>query len=1196
MIKQAGDRVTLNEYCLKLDKLNAFAMINGYENAGEHIYQAIYCAKGPKTFPMLITLAKTKSPYKPSAIADSLDYGTFSVAHKYVAILDSEYFIENSHEFWGKACSNSLFDIWAPESPYKFFTESKKDPLQHRILLLRVFEIEEAFLPEEVRPKTTYYDQILRENREVVINRPVIEDEEFDRIKLTLKKITNENSKQEHKSISSYMELQKRIKEWSNAYIEGHKNALDVASLTGHWYYSPIYDTFGPLKFIGYKSIKIDEYMSEDLDGRETESAIEKLNDYMVLQDSNPNSKKYNKRLDNFLSAQKKVKRVTAKIHISERNALRKMMFYLHQANEIFSYKWVMLKALLDSTDDNSKSTHEHFWEFYRNRKIDGFPVEKEGSAVLTIDLETFQRSQLSSILDAPFQAINNSSAGKNIIVRENSEYRFDHKIVNELPEYRDELIAFIEFRINQYFDKTKTVDRNVWWVNQGKTYTQERAGGFIWAPITNKQGNSVSHWDSMVHVNKGDIVISYSKKKIVAISIAKEKAYNYENELSDQLWERAGRQIDLSYHELTNPILLQELQPLMQGINQTLDKNKPFNSVNGINQGYLFGFSVGGIKQITEKFRDRIPSEILKILGEEYNQLSDAINGAQQMDFLKFLEIEGFHFSGSQIKNFVLSLKTKQFVILTGNSGTGKTKLAQLYARYIGSLKPDVPLSSFTGGLIGRKWFKLSFNDKAVVQSFQGTGKKIDQIRQTILNEGLMSLGWLDNEDDREPKQKEMMKDLKPDDVIVAYQGGFIIGGIGLVEQPHFFDDRGDAFEAFNESTKNFIRVNWLFKGPLRIKDFQFEEYKVPGFGMWVDTIHQLSDSHVERFLDYLIRREVNLSEATLEKPKSKYALIPVGANWTDKRHLLGYHNVITERYQETKTLKLILEAQKAESKGRSTPFFLILDEMNLSHVERYFSDFLSALESAERIPLHDSDEIEQEHGVPKELGLPKNLYVIGTVNVDETTYMFSPKVLDRANVIEFNTASALKYLSGDLFSGNSKNLPVFPGEKSNGDLTPAKIFKKMEEVNIQDNRTNAFTEKISHEINTFQRALRKIGFDFGFRVTNEIILYMYLAWEADGKQATWDKWVDAFDAQIVQKMLPKVHGSAKVVGDMLKCLYCLCFAGKTQQQVEKLCSGEVVLEIYNKDLSESRYSKSAKKLKKMQTSIETQRYVSFT
>ena len=82
----------------------------------------------------------------------------------------------------------------------------------------------------------------------------------------------------------------------------------------------------------------------------------------------------------------------------------------------------------------------------------------------------------------------------------------------------------------------------------------------------------------------------------------------------------------------------------------------------------------------------------------------------------------------------------------------------------------------------------------------------------------------------------------------------------------------------------------------------------------------------------------------------------------------------------------------------------------MNLSHVERYFSDFLSAMESEDPIHLHDNKELE----APKwKIELPINLLVVGTVNVDETTYMFSPKVLDRANTLEFLTLPAENYMS---------------------------------------------------------------------------------------------------------------------------------------------------------------------------------------
>src|SRR6266567_1926999 len=135
-------------------------------------------------------------------------------------------------------------------------------------------------------------------------------------------------------------------------------------------------------------------------------------------------------------------------------------------------------------------------------------------------------------------------------------------------------------------------------------------------------------------------------------------------------------------------------------------------------------------------------------------------------------------------------------------------------------------------------------------------------------------------------------------------------------------------------------------------------------------------------------------------------FAVVPVGADWTSNEHVLGYPDNLNGGYVQQTALKLILQAQK----NPGTPHFLILDEMNLSHVERYFADLLSLIESEAELWLHHDQDADGKpkprDGVPSTLKLPQNLFVIGTVNVDETTYMFSPKVLDRANVLEFRVS----------------------------------------------------------------------------------------------------------------------------------------------------------------------------------------------
>ncbi len=136
-------------------------------------------------------------------------------------------------------------------------------------------------------------------------------------------------------------------------------------------------------------------------------------------------------------------------------------------------------------------------------------------------------------------------------------------------------------------------------------------------------------------------------------------------------------------------------------------------------------------------------------------------------------------------------------------------------------------------------------------------------------------------------------------------------------------------------------------------------------------------------------------------------HVVIPVGADWTGSDAILGYPDgIYHDRYVTRPALELIQRAMLHEEYG--LPHFLILDEMNLSHVERYFADLLSLIESGDSTDLYKPEHDNEGNAILRSkidpaLRLPSNLFIIGTVNVDETTYMFSPKVLDRANVIEF-------------------------------------------------------------------------------------------------------------------------------------------------------------------------------------------------
>ena len=262
----------------------------------------------------------------------------------------------------------------------------------------------------------------------------------------------------------------------------------------------------------------------------------------------------------------------------------------------------------------------------------------------------------------------------------------------------------------------------------------------------------------------------------------------------------------------------------------------------------------------------------------------------------------------------------------------------------------------------------------------------------------------------------------------------------------------------------------------------------------------------------------------------RAKTAFVSVRPDWTDNSYLLGWYNAIAERYETTAVLDLILEAPGEPE----VPHFIILDEMNIAKVEHYFSDFLSAAESRlidvdgkvhqESIRLHNQEN-EGEWGpdlsVPSEIVLPLNVYATGTVNVDESTYMFSPKVLDRANVIEFNDVC----LDPDLY--RQMEIPGSEGFVLRPDVDLAEILGPHKPVSTKKLVEMKEVMPEQHRLLlAVHDALRPYDMHFGYRVANEIAAYMLNAREfCEGGD---DVLPFAFDIQVMQKILPKLHGNA--------------------------------------------------------------------
>lgn len=288
------------------------------------------------------------------------------------------------------------------------------------------------------------------------------------------------------------------------------------------------------------------------------------------------------------------------------------------------------------------------------------------------------------------------------------------------------------------------------------------------------------------------------------------------------------------------------------------------------------------------------------------------------------------------------------------------------------------------------------------------------------------------------------------------------------------------------------------------------------------------------------------------------RYEVIAVRPDWMDGKSLLGFYNVLTERYQSTPFLDMLLRAARNPARR----YYVVLDEMNLAKVEYYFADFLSAMESGEEVQLHDlaghaikagADGDVDFAAVPPRVRVPENLAFTGTVNIDETTYMFSPKVLDRANTIEFDDVDLERYFALNPFPGLEEQIRVLQG---------------------------------------LERRLARHGLHFGYRVAGEIMSYVRGATGAGMGAAT------ALDLQIKQKILPKFHGSRSRLEDALLDLLAVVAGVSSFREDEGGVELDWILERLAGDgegLRNVPYPESARKVGRMLRDLRRDGFVSF-
>lgn len=487
---------------------------------------------------------------------------------------------------------------------------------------------------------------------------------------------------------------------------------------------------------------------------------------------------------------------------------------------------------------------------------------------------------------------------------------------------------------------------KSVWWVNQGATYTKERDGGFLWAPMLNKAGRPQYHWDTMDEVREGDVVLHYSNGALRAASRVTAAARPAPNPLDDQSWDDAGRLVEAQYEELNEPVALAAIDESAR-----IRQGSPFTVAGSVQQVYLVRLQDAFVYELAQQFPElaehlpSVPTPAPVPLPEV--PMPDELFH----DFAAAVEASGLRFpeGTNLVRSFVSSLLAKPFAILTGLAGSGKTQLAMRLGEWFGT------------------------------------------------------------------------------------------------------DEHG----------------------------------------------------------------------------RHRHVVVPVRPDWTGPESIFGYEDALRTSASGAfvwfvpEAFEFVLRA----ANDPEHPYLLILDEMNLAHVERYFSDFLSGVES--RRPVLPDLVVDQASGQwvlrdveAQRLPLPRNLFVVGTVNVDETTYMFSPKVLDRAFTFEFRVTS--DELDADLQR---------PIAASAGEDHRVRAFASLaERDDWQQEHPHPAREQIVSTLRSAHTILAGANQEFGHRTLYEIL--RFCAFFA----ATGDANVDtALDLVMMQKVLPKVHGSRRRVEPVL-------------------------------------------------------------
>jgi hypothetical protein len=522
-------------------------------------------------------------------------------------------------------------------------------------------------------------------------------------------------------------------------------------------------------------------------------------------------------------------------------------------------------------------------------------------------------------------------------------------------------------------------------------------------------------------------------------------------------------------------------------------------------------------------------------------------------------LTARGLQFTPWQIATFYTALQAKGFVILSGISGTGKTKLAQHFAELL-------PQPGAAAVPVEREDEQIAITLKPYMFKYN---------RLIIPKQATR---FFDPPKPGESKDVELTFDDQSQVCRLTHADYGDTDYVALML-------RGSAAKWFKQ---NFKPDDTLTLEP----EFDAKQDLV-GFRL-------ANGAQVRTAAPSPVQSSAAQVGATSETG-ANWLFIPVRPDWRDSKSLLGYFNPLTGAYVWTDFLRFLVRAAQSYRNGEGLAWFVILDEMNLARVEYYFADLLSVLESGRTADGWSREALRLDYPTtsdgdlpPRELRLPPNLAFVGTVNVDETTHAFSPKVLDRAFTIEFVDADFAAYPPAGMTA--APNLTPHLRQDILRQFSQNGTFQ-----HVAKERIAAYVDahpEVRDHLQSLNTLLQPYSMHFGFRVFDEIVSFLAAAEEndlfGDLGEAT-----AAFDAAVLMKVLPKFHGSRGKLEAPLRAVLAWCVnptapdVASIAAKLDQCESGHAAMQILNQQTYQ--YPNTAARVQRMIWALYTDGFASF-